>query len=82
MFIRDIQAKHEDGQYRVQAEVAFETHSRQETIFFSVPSEQADWIRPEPNAFMVGTAIAAMWNGENRLAIEGSVIRNSVPGSP
>ncbi|TXH76111.1 hypothetical protein [Thiobacillus sp.] len=73
MFIRDIQAKHEDGQYRVQAEVAYETRPRQETIFFSVPSEQADWIRPEPNAFMVGTAIAAMWNGENTLAIEGNV---------
>jgi len=73
MFIRDIQAKHEDGEYRVQAEAVLETRPLQETIFFSVPSEQADWIRPEPNAFMVGTAIAAMWNGENRLAIEGGV---------
>jgi len=73
MFIRDIQAKHEDGQYRVQAEAVLEGRPLRETIFFSVPSEQADWIRPEPNAFMVGTAIAAMWNCENRLAIEGSV---------
>ena len=73
MFIRDIQAKHEDGQYRVQASVEHETHPRQETIFYSVPSEQADWIRPEPNAFMMGTAMAAMWNGENRLEIEGGV---------
>lgn len=73
MFIRDIQAKHEDGQYRVQAEAVLEGRPLRETIFFSVPSEQADWIRPEPNAFMVGTAIAAMWNGENKLAIEGGV---------
>jgi len=73
MFIRDIQAKHEDGQYRVQAEAALETRPLRETIFFSVPSEQADWIRPDPNAFMMGTAIAAMWDGESRLEIEGGV---------
>lgn len=73
MFIRNIQAKHEDGQYRVQAEAELETRPLRETIFFSVPSEQADWIRPDPNAFMMGTAIAAMWNGESRLEIEGEV---------
>ena len=73
MLIRNIQAKHEGGQYRVQADVALETRPLRETIFLSVPSEQADWIRPDPNAFMVGTAIAAMWNGESQLEIEGSV---------
>lgn len=73
MFIRAIQEKHEDGQYRIQAEVELETTHAREVIFFSVPSEQAGWIRPEPNAFMVGTAMAAMWHGETRLAIEGGV---------
>jgi len=73
MFIRNIQEKHEGGQYRVQADVELETRDARETIFFSVPSEQANWIRPEPNAFMVGTAMAAMWNGESRMEIEGGV---------
>lgn len=73
MFIRNIQEKHENGQYRIQAEVEFETTSAREMIFFSVPAEQAGWIRPEPNAFMVGTAMAAMWNKETRLEIEGGI---------
>lgn len=73
MLIKNIQARHEDGQFCVQADVMHETRPTQEVIFFSVPSEQADWIRPEPNAFMVGTAMAAMWNGETRLEIEGGV---------
>lgn len=73
MFIRGIQEKHEGGQYRIQAEVEFETRNAREVIFFSVPAEQAHWIRPEPNAFMVGTAMAAMWNGETRLEIEGGI---------
>lgn len=73
MFIRAIQEKHEDGQYRIQAEVELETTHAREWIFFSVPTEQAGWIRPEPNAFMVGTAMAAMWNGEPRMEIEGGV---------
>ena len=60
MIIRNIQEKHEDGQYQIQAEVEHETRNAREIIFFSVPSEQARWIRPEPNAFMMGTAIAAM----------------------
>lgn len=73
MIIRNIQEKHEDGQYQIQAEVEHETRNAREIIFFSVPSEQAHWIRPEPHAFMMGTAIAAMWNGEIRLEIEGGV---------
>lgn len=73
MLIRNIQGKHEDGHYRVQADVELETRPLQETVFLSVPSEQAGWIRPDPNAFMVGTAVAAMWNGEPQLEIEGSV---------
>ena len=73
MLIRNIQGKHEDGQYRVQADVELETRPLKETVFLSVPSEQAAWIHPDPNAFMVGTAIAAMWNGEPRLEIEGGV---------
>jgi hypothetical protein len=73
MWIRNIHGKHEDGQYRVQADVELETRPLRETIFLSVPSEQASWISPDPNAFMVGTAMAAMWNGETRLEIEGGV---------
>ena len=73
MIIRNIQEKHEGGQYQIQAEVEHETRNAREIIFFSVPAEQAHWIRPEPNAFMMGTAIAAMWNGETRLEIEGEV---------
>lgn len=73
MFIRNIQEKHESGQYRIQAEVEFEAAPAREIIFFSVAAEQADWIRPEPNAFMVGTAMAAMWNKETRMEIEGGV---------
>ena len=73
MFIRNIEGTFKDGQYRVQAEVEHETRNARETVFFSVPAEQAAWIRPEPNAFMMGTAIAAMWNGEARLEIEGGV---------
>ncbi len=73
MLIRNIRARHEDGQYRVEADVTHETRPRNDVIFFSVASEQADWIRPEPNAFMVGTAMAAMWNGESRLEIDGGV---------
>lgn len=73
MFIRNIQEKHENGQYRIQAEVEFEASPAREIIFFSVPAEQAGWIRPEPNAFMVGTAMAAMWNKETRLEIEGGI---------
>jgi hypothetical protein len=73
MFVRNLQEKHEDGQYRVQADVELETRNVRETVYFSVPSEQAHWIRPEPNAFMVGTAMAAMWNGETRMEIDGGV---------
>lgn len=73
MFIRNIQEKHENGQYRIQAEVEFEVTAAREMIFFSVAAEQAGWIRPEPNAFMVGTAMAAMWNKETRLEVEGGV---------
>lgn len=73
MIIRNIQEKHEDDQYQIQAEVEHETRNARDIIFFSVPSEQAHWIRPEPNAFMMGTAIAAMWNGETRLEIEDGV---------
>jgi hypothetical protein len=73
MFIRNILEKREGGQYRVQADVEFETRDAREIIYFSVPADQADWIRPEPNAFMVGTALAAMWNGETRLEIDGGV---------
>ena len=73
MFIRNIQEKHENGQYRIQAEVEFEATPVREMVFFSVAAEQADWIRPEPNAFMMGTAMAAMWNKETRLEIEGGV---------
>lgn len=73
MFVRNIREKHENGEYRVQADVELETRNVRETVYFSVPSSQARWIRPEPNAFMVGTAMAAMWNGEARLEIEGGV---------
>jgi hypothetical protein len=73
MFIRNILERHENGRYRIQAEVEFETRNARETVYFSVPSAQAHWIRPEPNAFMVGTAMAAMWNGETRLEIEGTI---------
>jgi hypothetical protein len=73
MFIRNIQEKHEDGQYQIQAEVEFDTAHALKTVFFSVPAEQAGWIRPDPNAFMMGTALAAMWNGESRLEMEDGV---------
>jgi hypothetical protein len=73
MIIRAIQERHEAGQYRIQAEVELETPHVRETIFFSVPAEQAGWIRPEPNAFMVGAAMAAMWNRETRMAIDGGI---------
>lgn len=73
MLIRNIQERHEAGQYQIQAEVELETTDERKTIFFSVPAEQASWIRPEPNAFMMGAAIAAMWNGETRLEMEDAV---------
>lgn len=73
MFIRNIQEKREDGQYKIQAEVELEARNARDIIFFSVPAEQAHWIRPEPHAFMVGTAMAAMWNGETRMEIERGV---------
>jgi hypothetical protein len=73
MFIRNIQERDEDGQYHIQAVVEPETRQAREIIFFSVPAEQKGWIRPDPNAFMVGTAMAAMWNGETRMEIEGEV---------
>jgi hypothetical protein len=73
MFIRNIHEKEEDGQYRVQAEVALETGTARDILFISVPLQQKDWIRPDPNAFMVGTAMAAMLHGETRMEIEGGV---------
>jgi hypothetical protein len=73
MLIRNIQEMHENGQYRVQADVTLESRPLQETLFISVPAAQAGWIRPHPNAFMVGTAMAAMWNGESRMEIDGGV---------
>lgn len=73
MLIRNIREMHEDGQYQVQADVECEIRALRETIFFSVPSAQSNWIRPEPNAFMVGTAMAAMWHHEAQLEIEGGV---------
>lgn len=73
MFIRNIEGKLNDGQYQIQADVVLETGKIRETIFFSVPAAQKDWIHPEPNAFMVGTAMAAMWKGETRMEIEGGV---------
>lgn len=73
MFIRNIRDGHENGQYRVEADVELESRPLRETLFFSVPSDQAHWIRPEPNAFMVGTAMAALWSGETRMEIEGGV---------
>lgn len=73
MFIRDIKDTLENGHYRIQAELVHETRHARETVFISVPAKQASWIRPEPNAFMMGMAIAAMWNGETRLEIEGEV---------
>lgn len=42
MFIRNIQEKHEGGQYQVQAEVGLETRNARKIIFFSVPVERAD----------------------------------------
>jgi hypothetical protein len=73
MYIRNIREGREDGQYQVLADVELESRSVRETLFFSVPEAQADWIRPDANAFMVGTAMAAMWNGETRIAIDGEV---------
>ena len=73
MLIRNIQEIREGDQYRVQADVTLETRLLQEALFISVPAEQADWIRPDPNAFMVGAAMAAMWNGETRMEIDGGV---------
>lgn len=73
MFIRNIHEREQDGQYYIQAEAELETRPVRETLFFSVPSQQKDWIRPDPNAFMVGTAMAAMWHGETRIEIEGGV---------
>lgn len=73
MFIRNIRDRHENGQYRVEADVELESRPLRDTLFFSVPSDQAHWIRPEPNAFMVGTAMAALWSGETRMEIEGGI---------
>jgi hypothetical protein len=73
MLIQNILGQLKDGQYQIQADVALETGAVRETIFFSVPAAQKDWIRPEPNAFMVGTAMAALWKGETRMEIEGGV---------
>lgn len=73
MFIRNIKGTLKDGEYQIQADVAFETENTREVIFFSVPAVQKHWIRPEPNAFMVGTAMAAMWKGETRMEIEGGI---------
>lgn len=73
MFIHDIHEKEENGQYRVQAEVTLEVGATHEILFISVPRQQKDWIRPDPNAFMIGTAMAAMWHGEAHMAIEGAV---------
>ncbi len=73
MLIRNIREIHEAGQYKIQADLELETSNRCETLFFSVPAEQAGWIHPEPNAFMVGAAVAAMWNGEDRMELEDGV---------
>lgn len=73
MLIRNIRAGHRNEEYRVEADVELENRKASETLFFAVPSEQADWIAPEPNAFLVGTAMAALWLGETRIAIEGDI---------
>lgn len=73
MLIRNIQARHVDDQYQIQADVTPEKKGGQQTLFFSVPASQADWIRPDPHAFMLGTAMAAMWNGETRLDLDAEI---------
>ena len=73
MLIQNFQAFHENGQFRIQADVTLEKRDVHETIFFSVPDRHADWIHLEPNAFMVGLAMAGIWNGESRMNIAAAV---------
>jgi hypothetical protein len=56
MLVRNIAEKREGDEYRVQADVDFETRDARQVVHFSVHRDQADWIRPEPHCgvFRVG----------------------------
>jgi hypothetical protein len=73
MIINNFSERDDGTQFFVEADVHFEVEARTQKIFYAVPSAQAAWLQSNPDAFMLGTAIAASWAGETRLKIEAPV---------
>jgi hypothetical protein len=58
----------------VSARVAWEDRERDDLVlFFEAEGPGQELIRPEPDAFLLACALAAMRHGERRISIEGSV---------
>jgi len=75
MIIRNFSQRDDGQKFIVEAQVEFEAVSGNQTLFFAVPLAQASWLSIRPDAFLVGTIMAAMWMGEKRLKIEATVDR-------
>lgn len=62
------------GGVRVRADITWEVAARPvQTLHFDVPARFAHDLKAEPNAFVVACLPFAMWLGERRILIEGSV---------
>ena len=80
MRIRNIEKKIFDGKVRVSAQVFWEKSRRSEEVYFEVDKTFDDDIQPNPDAFLVGCFLPAMFSGEERINIEGKVCPILVDG--
>jgi hypothetical protein len=79
MIIGDLSIAKKDNRCRVSAEISYEDFEREKTrIYFEVPSEFKEYLRPSYEAFLFSSFPAALYHHEKRIKIEGEVCSEAV----
>ncbi len=74
MRLRNLRAEQHGERRRVAADVVWEELERPEqTLYFEAPAPFAGDLDPSPDAFVLASLPFAVWNGERRIRIEGSI---------
>jgi hypothetical protein len=66
--------KEQAGQYvRISADAQWEQTSRIETVFFEVKEQFQDALSTAPDSFLIAYLMPAMFSGEKRITVEGTI---------
>ena len=66
--------KEQTGQYvRISADAEWEQSSRKETVFYEVEEQFQDALSTAPDSFLIACLMPAMFSGEKRITVEGTI---------